>query len=117
MYEAPNSPTVFNISVSLTLTNEHEVMGVNNMYQLSIAEEQFQTKLRKKFMEKGVILQNPETIYFSYDTKVESNVKIGPNNVFGKSVIIKNNVSVSASNDIENTVINNFLSNQKINLS
>ena len=78
-----------NISVSLTLTNEHEVMGVNNMYQLSIAEEQFQTKLRKKFMEKGVILQNPETIHFSYDTKVESNVKIGPNNVFGKSVVIK----------------------------
>ena len=31
-----------NISVSLTLTNENEVMGVNNMYQLSIAEEQFQ---------------------------------------------------------------------------
>ena len=97
-----------NISVSLTLTNEHEVMGVNNMHQLSKAEEQFQTKLRKKFMEKGVILQNPETIHFSYDTKVESNVKIGPNNVFGKSVIIKKNVYVRASNDIENTVINNF---------
>ena len=36
-----------NIPVSLTLTNEYEVMGVNNMHQLSIAEEQFQTKLRK----------------------------------------------------------------------
>ena len=65
------------------------------MYQLSIAEEQFQTKLRKKFMEKGVILQNPKTIHFFLMTlRVESNVKIGPNNVFGKSVVIKKNVYV-----------------------
>ena len=40
-------------------------------------------------MLKGVKLQNPKTIYFSYDTKVEPNVVIGPNNTFGKSVVIK----------------------------
>ena len=44
----------------------------------------------------------------SHNAKIASNVKIGPNNVFGKSVIIKKNVSVRASNDIENTVINNY---------
>ena len=87
-----------NIAVSLNLANEKEVMGVNNLYQLSIAEDYFQNKIRKKFMLKGVKLHNPKTINFSYDTKVEPNVVIGPNNTFGKSVIIKKNVSIGASN-------------------
>jgi len=99
-----------NISLSLTLANENEVMGINNMYQLSLAEEKYQEKLREKFMMKGIILQKPETIYFSYDTKIESNVKIGPNNTFGKHVVIKKNVSIAASNNIEQTVINDSAS-------
>ena len=99
-----------NISLSLTLANENEVMGINNMYQLSLAEEKYQKKLREKFMMKGIILQKPETIYFSFDTKIESNVKIGPNNTFGKHVVIKKNVSIAASNNIEQTVINDSAS-------
>ncbi len=99
-----------NISLSLTLANENEVMGINNMYQLSLAEEKYQKKLREKFMIKGIMLQKPETIYFSYDTKIESNVKIGPNNTFGKDVVIKKNVSIAASNNIEQTVINDSAS-------
>ena len=95
-----------NIDVSLNLANEKEVMGVNNLYQLSIAEDYLQNKIRKKFMLKGVKLVNPKTINFSYDTKVEPNVVIGPNNTFGKSVVIKKNVSIGASNNIEHTVIN-----------
>ncbi len=99
-----------NVSLSLTLANENEVMGINNMYQLSLAEERYQKKLREKFMMKGIILQKPETIYFSFDTKIESNVKIGPNNTFGKHVVIKKNAYIAASNNIEQTVINDSAS-------
>lgn len=99
-----------NVSLSLTLANENEVMGINNMYQLSLAEERYQKKLREKFMMKGIILQRPETIYFSFDTRIESNVKIGPNNTFGKHVVIKKNAYIAASNNIEQTVINDSAS-------
>ena len=37
-----------NIAVSLNLASEKEVMRVNNLYQLSIAEDYLQNKIRKK---------------------------------------------------------------------
>ncbi|MBF97102.1 MAG: Bifunctional protein GlmU [Alphaproteobacteria bacterium MarineAlpha9_Bin4] len=95
-----------NLQISLFLAPEKEVMGINNLYQLSKAEEYFQSKLRKKFLLKGVYLLDPKSTYFSYDTNISSNVKIGSNNYFGKEVIIKNGVSIEANNNIENTIIN-----------
>ena len=95
-----------NMPVSLILAMENEVMGVNNLYQLSIAEEYFQLKLRKKFLIKGVAMQDPKTVFFSYDTKISSKVKIGPNNYFGSQVVIKSNVFIGANNNIEYTIIN-----------
>ena len=35
-------------------------------------------------MIKGVNIQNPQSVFFSFDTKIESDVSIGPNNIFGK---------------------------------
>ena len=39
-------------------------------------------------MIKGVNIQNPQSV-FSFDTKIEPDVSIGPNNIFGKNVVIK----------------------------
>ena len=81
-------------------------MGVNNMYQLSIAEDCFQNKLRKKFMIKGVNIQNPQSVFFLLIQKLNQNVNIGPNNIFGKNVVIKRNVFIHGNNNIEETIIN-----------
>ena len=53
-----------NILIPIIYANENEVMGVNNMYQLALAEDCFQNKLRKKFMIKGVNMQNPQSVFF-----------------------------------------------------
>ena len=95
-----------NISIPIIYANEKEVMGVNNMYQLALAEDCFQDKLRKKFMIKGVNIQNPQSVFFSFDTKIEPDVSIGPNNIFGKNVVIKRNVFIHGNNNIEETIIN-----------
>ncbi len=95
-----------NISIPIIYANENEVMGVNNMYQLALAEDCFQDKLRKKFMIKGVNIQNPQSVFFSFDTKIEPDVSIGPNNIFGKNVVIKRNVFIHGNNNIEETIIN-----------
>jgi bifunctional UDP-N-acetylglucosamine pyrophosphorylase/glucosamine-1-phosphate N-acetyltransferase len=95
-----------NIPIPIIYTNENEVMGVNNMYQLALAEDCFQNKLRKKFMIKGVNIQNPQSVFFSFDTKIEPDVSIGPNNIFGKNVVIKRNVFIHGNNNIEETIIN-----------
>ncbi len=94
-----------NITTYLITTNEMEVMGINNMLQLSLAEEYYQDKLRNKFLKKGIMLQLPNTIYFSYDTKIGSNVKIGAHNYFGVSVTIKNKVNIGNSCNVEEATI------------
>jgi bifunctional UDP-N-acetylglucosamine pyrophosphorylase/glucosamine-1-phosphate N-acetyltransferase len=63
--------------------------GINTMEDLSKAEKVAQSRLRKAFMEKGVKLCAPDSIYFSYDTSIEADVTIEPNVVFGKNVKIK----------------------------
>ncbi|MDC3024303.1 bifunctional UDP-N-acetylglucosamine diphosphorylase/glucosamine-1-phosphate N-acetyltransferase GlmU [Alphaproteobacteria bacterium] len=99
-----------NFPVSLSLADEKEVMGVNNMHQLALAETYFQNEIRKKFMMKGVTLKDPKTTYFSHDTKVDSNVIIGANNTFGEGVVIKKNAFIHANNNIEKTTIHDFAS-------
>ena len=68
--------------------------GINTMQDLAKAEAFVQNKLRRKFMENGVKLIAPETVYFSYDTVIESGVEIEPN------VIIGNNVKIGAGSRI-----------------
>ena len=95
-----------NNSASLVLASEYEVIGVNNFYQLSLAEEYFQNKIRKKFLLKGVLMKDPRSVFFSHDTKVASNVKIDINNNFGEGVVIKSLVHINSNNNIEYTIIN-----------
>ncbi len=90
---------------SLVLASELEVIGVNNFYQLSLAEEHFQNKMRKKFLLKGVLMKDPRSVFFSHDTKIAANVKIDSNNNFGEGVVIKSLVHINTNNNIEYTII------------
>ena len=60
------------------------------MKQLKI--QNFQNKLRNKFLKSGVKMIGPDTIYFSKDIKIGKNVTIEPFVVFGSKVTIGNNV-------------------------
>ena len=53
-----------------------------------------QNKFRKKFLNQGVKMTAPETVFFSNDTKIGKNVTIEPYVVFGSKVKIKNNVKI-----------------------
>ena len=59
------------------------------MKQLKI--QNFQNKLRNKFLKSGVKMIGPDTIYFSKDTKIGRNVTIEPFVVFGSKVKVGNN--------------------------
>jgi len=88
-------------------TLEKEVLGVNSRIELAKAEKIKQDELRKSFMENGVTLIDPETVYFSADTKIENDVIIHPNVVIGKNVEIKNGVQVKSFSHIEGAIIKN----------
>ncbi len=60
-----------NIEVKAIEVDEEIFMGVNSKYHLSIAEEIMQRKIKKRFMEAGVTMRLPETIYIESDVTIE----------------------------------------------
>ncbi len=60
-----------NIEVKAVQINEETFMGVNSKYHLSIAEELMQKRIKKRFMEKGVTMRLPETIFIHSDVEIE----------------------------------------------
>ena len=66
-----------------------------------------QNKLRNKFLNRGVKMAGPETIFFSNDTKIGKNVTIEPYVVIGKNVKIGNNVIIKSFSHLESCKIEN----------
>ena len=66
-----------------------------------------QKKLRNKFLNAGVKMIGPETIFFSNDTKIGKAVTIEPYVVIGSKVKIGNNVVVKSFSHLESCKIEN----------
>ena len=75
------------------------------MKQLNL--QKLQINLRKKFLQMGVKMISPETIFFSKDTKIGKNVIIEPYVVIGPKVKIGNNVTIKSFSHLENCKIEN----------
>ena len=69
-----------------------------------------QNKFRQKFLNQGVKMTAPETVFFSNDTKIGKNVTIEPYVVFGSKVKIKNNVKILAFSHLEGVSVDNNVS-------
>ena len=69
-----------------------------------------QKKIRNKFIKQGVKMIDPNTVYFSKDTKIGKNVTIEPFVVIGSKVKINNNVKILSFSHIEGVIINENVS-------
>lgn len=85
--------------------DETEMLGVNSRPDLAMAEEAFQTRMRYRMMESGVTLQDPKTIYFSFDTEIENDATVGANVVFGPGVSVAAHAHIHPFCHIEGTSI------------
>tara|TARA_Y100000996_G_scaffold223653_1_gene175951 strand:+ start:207 stop:833 length:627 start_codon:yes stop_codon:yes gene_type:complete len=75
------------------------------MKQFNLKDNQI--NLRKKFLKLGVKMIDPETIFFSKDTKIGKNVIIEPYVVIGSKVKIGNNVKIKSFSHLERCKIEN----------
>ena len=82
-------------------TDESEVRGINSRSELAAAEAQWQQLRRDEAMAAGASLRAPETVFFSYDTKLGRDVTIEPNVVFGPGVTVHDNVRIKAFSHLE----------------
>jgi bifunctional UDP-N-acetylglucosamine pyrophosphorylase/glucosamine-1-phosphate N-acetyltransferase len=73
-----------------------ELMGVDSRAALARAEGVFQSRMRARAMQEGATLQDPETVWFSFDTVLGQDVTVEPNVVFGPGVTVGDGVSIRA---------------------
>lgn len=84
---------------------EDEVLGVNSRVELAAAEQIFQGRMRHSVMEAGATLLDPQTVYFSHDTKLGKDVIVGQNVVFAPGVSIADNVEIRAFSHLEGAIV------------
>ena len=91
----------FNYSVS----KEEEMSGINNLFDFNKVDMLMQKILVNKFLTQGVLIKNPETSYFSHDTKIEKKVVIESNVIIRKNVSIKSGTIIKNFSDLEGVII------------
>jgi bifunctional UDP-N-acetylglucosamine pyrophosphorylase/glucosamine-1-phosphate N-acetyltransferase len=93
------------LPVLAVAASEDEVMGINDRAQLAAAERIMQDRLRREAMKEGATLVAPETVYFSFDTKLGRDVLVEPNVFFGPGVRVDDNVVIHAYSHLEGATI------------
>lgn len=91
--------------VGYAICPEAEVHGVNTRAQLAMIEALLQSRYRSAAMEGGATLVAPETVFFSFDTRLGRDVLIEPNVVFGPGADVGDDVTILAFSHIEGATI------------
>lgn len=71
-----------------------EALGINSRADLAVAESAMQKRLRLAAMNEGVTLTDPDTIYFSADTRLSRDVIVGPHVMFGVGVEVEEGAEI-----------------------
>ena len=93
------------LSAAVVECSEDEVLGVNARDQLAAAEAIWQARARSRFMEGGVTMIAPETVWLSFDTQIAADVVIEPHVVFGVGVTVEEGVRILGFCHFEGAVI------------
>jgi len=93
------------LKVAVVFASEAKVMGVNAQSELAVAESQFQWGRRTAFLESGVSMTAPETVFFAWDTVIEPGVVIEPNVVFAEGVTVRRGAVIRAFCHLEGAVV------------
>lgn len=89
----------------IAVVPEEEIHGVNDRVQLAQAERMMQERLRRAAMMSGVTLVAPETVFFSYDTKLGRDVVVEPHVVFGRGVVAEDHAVIHSFSHLEGAKI------------
>ena len=90
--------------VHITFDND-EVRGCNTRAELFALERIAQQRMRDHFMDRGVAMQDPQTVYFHFDTVLGEDVVIEPNVYFGPGVEVGDKTRIRAFSHLEGVKI------------
>ena len=105
-------PDIVNIAIAdgrtcavVVCEDPGEVTGINSRAELAAAEAQWQTVRRARAMAEGASLRAPDTVHFSWDTRLGRDVMIDPNVVFGPGVTVADGVHIKAFTHLEGATL------------
>ena len=82
-----------------------EVFGINSRAELAEAEAIWQRRRRVEAMADGATLIAPETVWFSWDTKIGRDVLLEPNIFFGPGVSVADGATIRAFSHVEGATV------------
>ena len=77
-------------------TDSWQTAGVNSRAELAHLELDWQRRRREEALEQGATLVDPESVWFSHDTKLGRDCTIEPHVVFGPGVVIDEGATIRA---------------------
>ncbi|QYX55646.1 bifunctional UDP-N-acetylglucosamine diphosphorylase/glucosamine-1-phosphate N-acetyltransferase GlmU [Roseovarius sp. SCSIO 43702] len=89
------------LSATAIACDEAETLGVNSRADLAVAEEVFQSAMRRAAMETGVTLTAPGTVFFAFDTVIGRDTIVEPHVVFGPGVSVETGAHIRAFSHLE----------------
>ncbi len=89
------------VKCALAFADETLVAGVNSRAELAAAESLMQQAIRRRFLDAGVGMTAPETVWFSHDTEIGNDTMIEPHVVFGANVRVAGGAAIRAFSHLE----------------
>lgn len=94
------------VKIEPVFVNESEFMGVNDKFELSVAEGLMQTRIKKELMLAGVIMRNPASIFIDSRARFEGECELEENVRIMGACILKN-AFIKSGSVIEDSLIEN----------
>lgn len=107
-YYLPDLPPIARKSGYTTISGLcpiEQTLGANTRAQIAILEKKMQEQLRKKAMDNGATLIDPDTVYLCEDTQIGRDVIIEPNVFFGPGVIVGDGCHIKAFSHLEGATL------------
>ena len=86
-------------------TDPWQTAGVNSRAELAALEHDWQQRRRLQALDEGATLIDPESVWFSFDTRLGRDVTVEPHVVFGPGVTVGDRATIHAFSHIEGATI------------
>ncbi|MDY3196676.1 MAG: bifunctional UDP-N-acetylglucosamine diphosphorylase/glucosamine-1-phosphate N-acetyltransferase GlmU, partial [Paracholeplasma sp.] len=93
---------------TFTVRDPRVTMGINDLYNISIAEKILRDHINKSHMLNGVSIINPETVTIGHDVIIEEGVWIYPNSTIVGDSIIKKYAKIGPNSEVRDSIIDEY---------
>ncbi len=93
---------------TFTVREPRVTMGINDLYNISIAEKILRDHINKSHMLNGVSIINPETVTIGHDVIIEEGVWIYPNSTIVGDSIIKKYAKIGPNSEVRDSIIEEY---------